>query len=156
MRRSMLSLSVALGVAVVATAWLAASTASGKSKSAPVLSTMDELKWAAAPDAEGIQEAVLWGDPGKGAYGAIDRFKAGLNLPLHTHSSESRGVVISGTLVLTLEGKEPKELGPGSYLLVPGNLRHVTACEEGEDCVVFVQQPGKSDFNPVEQAGSGK
>ena len=114
-----------------------------------------DIKW--TPDAEnqGVSMAVLWGEPDKGAYGAMEKWVGGTVMSLHTHSQDARGVVLSGTMVLTIEGAQPKELGSGSYIYVPANLRHTTACKKGTDCVFFIEQPGAADMHPVAQAAGG-
>ncbi len=116
----------------------------------------EELKWAEVPEVAGAKEAVVWGDPKKGAYGMLEKWPGGTDVPLHTHTHDNRGAVISGTLVITMEGESAKELGPGSYVLVPGGAKHTSACKAGADCVFYVHQPGIADIKMVESSGAKK
>lgn len=109
----------------------------------------------AAPDVKfvdtemkGIRIAVLWGDPKKGAYGALHTWAGGTDVGWHMHTNRVRVVVVSGTFLTGPEGQPPKELGPGSYIEDPGKIRHQSACKAGADCVIFIEQPGKFDFIP--------
>ena len=66
------------------------------------------------------------------------KFRAGTEVPFHTHSHEGRGVVMPGTLVISLEGQTPKELGPGSYFFVPAGLKYERMCKSGVTIVCFL------------------
>jgi quercetin dioxygenase-like cupin family protein len=99
----------------------------------------------------GIMIAPLWGDYQKGAFGALIKFPAGASAPLHTHTSDMRIVVVSGTFIHGPEGKTPVRLGPGSYLMqAGGSYRHTTACDKASDCVMFADGRGKFDIHMVE------
>ena len=110
-----------------------------------------DMKWADLPGTGGVQIVDLWGDHTKGAYGALIKFPAGANVPLHTHTNTFRIVVLSGTFVHTPEGKAEVRLGPGSYLLQPGgSYRHMTTCDKASECVIFGEANGKFDLIPVD------
>jgi quercetin dioxygenase-like cupin family protein len=123
-------------------------TAGGGSK-APVVWPAGDIQWTANPAMAGMSIAPLWGDPNKGAYGALKKVAGGTDFGWHTHSNDQKVVSVSGTIELTLEGGSPKELTAGSYVSLPGGTKHLTSCKAGADCVFFEQQPGKSDFVPV-------
>jgi quercetin dioxygenase-like cupin family protein len=118
-------------------------------KARPVLRAASELKWVDAPNAKGVQQAVVWGNAQKGAHGSFAKFAAGTEVPLHTHTAASRSVVISGTMLEGLEGQEPKELGSGSYFFIPGNVKHTTACKAGAECIIYTDWLGPFDLKPV-------
>ena len=113
------------------------------SKKAPpklVLWAADDLKWVDPKNSPpGVKMAVLWGDPEKGAHGALHKFPGGFEAPLHHHSSSYRGVVISGTLVVTPEGGTAKSLPSGSYFSAPAMNKHSTKCEGASGCLIFVE-----------------
>jgi hypothetical protein len=94
-----------------------------------------EIKWTDDSAIKGARTAVLWGDPAQEGYGKINRWPAGTEAPLHWHTFETRSVVMEGTLTVTLEGESARELGPGSYLYMPGKVKHVTTCKPGAECV---------------------
>jgi len=107
------------------------------------------MKWVDIPDAKGTQQAVTWGNPQKGAHGSFAKFAGGTELPMHTHTAGSRSVVIAGTMLEGLEGQQPKELGPGSYFYIPGELKHTTACKAGADCIIYTDWQGAFDMKPA-------
>ena len=115
-------------------------------KKATVLKSAADLKWTDVPDVSGAQQAVLWGNPQKGPSGFLVKFKAGTEVGLHSHTADMRSIVISGIIVITLEGQGPKELGPGSYAFEPGGSKHTTACKAGADCMFSVQATGVFDM----------
>lgn len=115
-----------------------------------VFRAASELKWVDAPDAKGVQQAVAWGNAEKGPHGSFAKFAAGTEAPLHTHTANGRSVVIAGTVVETVEGQKPKELGPGSYFSIPGGVKHVTACKAGADCIMYSEWAGPFDLKPAQ------
>jgi anti-sigma factor ChrR (cupin superfamily) len=135
-----------------------------KKKSAPktaarqlVVMPAGDLKWTDLDPqgAPGVKVADLWGDHGKGAFGAFFKLPAGFAVPLHTHTHAMKVVIVSGTYVQAPEGKPEFRLGPGSYFLQPGgNYRHTTSCDAASDCVFFVESNGKFDLKLVEDAKS--
>jgi mannose-6-phosphate isomerase-like protein (cupin superfamily) len=108
-----------------------------------------DVKWTDSPTMKGSAIAPLWGDPNKGAYGALKKVAAGTDLGWHTHTSEQRVISVSGTIDFTLEGQEMKSLTPGSYVFVPGGTKHKAVCQAGADCIWFEEQPGKTDWIPA-------
>jgi quercetin dioxygenase-like cupin family protein len=119
-------------------------------KAAYVITSMSELKWVDSP-VKGAKLAVLRGDPEKGAYAAIHRWPGGTDVGWHTHTSPIELVVVSGTMIITPDGKDPKELGSGDWAWDPGRFKHRSQCKAGADCVFFVTQRAKFDFLPVEE-----
>ncbi len=114
-----------------------------------VTTTPDQLKWVANPANADVSMAVLWGDPAKGAHGAFHKFKAGFDAGLHSHSSDMRLAVISGTLIAGGEGEPEKKLPAGSYEYQPHGVKHVTKCDPASECVIFVVSSGKFDLIPA-------
>jgi hypothetical protein len=142
---------------VVAAALLLGSTGNAaETKAAPaakggggkaVLIPAGEMKWTTPPNSPpGVQLAVLWGDPAKGAFGALHKLPAGFAQPLHHHSAGYRGVVVSGTFLQAPEGEAEKSLGPGSYFQYSGKKKHVTKCAAGAECVIFMDSGGAWDM----------
>ena len=96
-----------------------------------------------------MQIATVSGDPMKGAYSVFVKLPAGQPHPLHTHSSDVKVVVLSGTFTVTPEGGVEKKIGPGGYFFVPANMKHSSSCAPGAPCVMFQEGPGKFDVKPV-------
>jgi quercetin dioxygenase-like cupin family protein len=143
---------VALAVVLFAPEAPSVEAKAGASKAKPAFVTMtpDELKWVANPANADVQMAVVWGDPAKGAHGAFHKFKPGFNAGLHTHSSDMKIAVVSGTLIAGTEGGPEKKLPPGSYEFQPHGVKHVTKCDAASECVIFVVASGKFDLIPAE------
>jgi len=114
-----------------------------------VLRAASEMKWVDIPEAKGAQQAVVWGNPQKGAHSSFAKFAGGTELPMHTHTAGSRSVVIAGTMLEGLEGQQPKELAPGSYFYIPGELKHTTACKAGAECIIYTDWQGAFDMKPA-------
>ena len=121
-------------------------------KRAAVLKAAEDLKWTDVPNVKGVQQAVAWGDSQKGPHGAFDKFAAGTEVPLHSHTANLRSVIISGTMVIAMEGQRAKELGPGSFAFLPSGAKHTTACKAGADCLFYTQASGAFDVVPAEGA----
>ncbi|MDQ6891734.1 MAG: DUF4437 domain-containing protein [Acidobacteriota bacterium] len=120
---------------------------------APVFVPAADVKWTDldAKNAPGVKIADMWGNHATGAYGSFIKFPAGFSAPLHTHPSEVKIIIVSGTFIQTPEGKPEVRLGPGSYELQPGSTyKHTTTCDKASDCVFFVVSNGKFGLNVVE------
>jgi quercetin dioxygenase-like cupin family protein len=148
---------VALVLVLFAPAALAEEAKAGAGNAKPaakpamlVTMTPDELKWVPNPANADVMMAVVWGDPAKGPHGAFHKFKAGFDAGLHTHSSDMRIAVISGTMIAATEGGPERKLPPGSYEYQPHGVKHVTKCDAASDCIIFVVSSGKFDLKPVE------
>ncbi|HUJ26150.1 MAG TPA: cupin domain-containing protein [Myxococcales bacterium] len=104
----------------------------------PAEMKFQEMKAPGAPStAPGTQVAALWGNLQKGASGAEVKIPAGEKHPLHTHTANVRGVVISGTWIIGPDQASAKEYGPGSFFFTPGGWPHYSACKEGAECVLY-------------------
>jgi mannose-6-phosphate isomerase-like protein (cupin superfamily) len=99
----------------------------------------------------GQDTSALWGNRQVGPYGSFNRFAAGFEDRLHSHTRDLHAVVVSGTVVVQNSGAPAQELGPGSYAFVPGGTPHTHSCKTGEPCVLFVQQDGPGDSVSVER-----
>src|SRR5712692_9093379 len=150
MRSFVLRLSVVAGLSLLAAALVVAQAQkkAGPSSGA-VMKTPSDLKWVDVPDHKGAQQAVDSGATQKGANGSFAKFAAGTEIPLHTHTAGGRSVVISGTVLEGLEGQKPKELGPGSYFFVPGDMKHTTGCKAGAECIIYTGWLGAFDLRPA-------
>ena len=112
-----------------------------------VFAPSGDLKWQDVPDAKGAQLAAVEGNPGKGASHFFIKFAPGFSAPLHHHSANHHVTVISGTVVLTVDGKEHK-LPAGSYFAFSGKKPHATRCDTGAECVLSVDARSKWDVVP--------
>jgi mannose-6-phosphate isomerase-like protein (cupin superfamily) len=94
------------------------------------------LKW--KDMGNGVAAAPVSGDMDKGASRFFLKYPAGLVTPKHHHSADHYGTVVSGTVTLTVDGKEHK-LGPGAYFALTGKASHTAKVEGNEEAVFFIQ-----------------
>lgn len=113
-----------------------------------------ELKWIPLPGLEGAQQALVAGDPTKEAHRVFYKFPVGLKSPLHNHTFGDRGVIVSGTLGLAVDGAPTKKLPPGSLFSIAAGIPHVTTVEGDEPCVFYLEREGPFDVVVVEEAAA--
>lgn len=106
-----------------------------------------DIHWAAVPGMDGVQMATVEGNAEKGAHHTFMKFDSGFAAPLHHHTSDHFVTVVSGTLTLTVDGKEHK-LPAGSFFSFKNRGAHTTACGSESDCVLLVDGRGKWDVVP--------
>ena len=136
--------------ALAAGSLLAAQATGAQSAAAQGKATLvgaDELKWVAIPDTP-AKMATVKGDSAKGAHASFVKLPAGFSAPLHHHTADHHVAVVSGTLVLTPQGGTAKKLPAGAWFEFTGKKTHLTACEAGSDCVLFVVGRAAWDLIP--------
>lgn len=123
--------------------WAMEVSAQKKMNKEAVLWAADDLKWEPLEGATpGVMSVRLWGDNTKEAYGGLTKFPAGFTAPLHFHTYTTKIVVIKGAY--TYNGKK---YGPGSYVSVPGGVKHVSGGVADSETIFFIEQSGKFDLN---------
>jgi quercetin dioxygenase-like cupin family protein len=133
-----------------------AKDASSARISGKTLIAASEMKWVPMSGIAGAEQVPLWGDPAKGAHRALYRYPVGLKSPLHTHTFGDRGMIVSGTLSLAVEGAPPKLLAAGSFFALAAGTRHITAVEGEVPCVFYIEREGAFDVNLVDAAAPAK
>ena len=85
---------------------------------------------------------------GKGSHITYIKFNAGDITPLHTHTSDYVGIVVTGTTRHYIPGEKKtyKILPPGSHWSMSANIEHVSECLPGVECVMAVYQKKPFDF----------
>jgi len=93
--------------------------------------TPADVKWGQPPPSlsKGAEFAVVSGDPGKaGPFVIRLKFPAGYKVAPHWHPTDENVTVLSGTMALGMGEKfDPsamKELSPGSFAVLPAEMRH--------------------------------
>ena len=114
-----------------------------------------DLKWNDVPGMAGVHLATAEGDPTKGASHFFLKLDKGFAAPEHHHSPDHSGFVVSGTLILTVDGKESK-LPAGSYFAFSGKKVHATRCDAAADCVLAMDARGKWDVVPDAKPADAK
>jgi quercetin dioxygenase-like cupin family protein len=134
---------------LVALATVSAAPQSAAQSAAPTASVVaaGELKWVDVPDTP-AKMATVKGDA-KGPNSSFIKLPAGFSAPLHSHTADHQVAVVAGTLTMTLEGGTAKKLGPGSWFEFTGKKKHVTTCDAGADCVLFLVAKAAWDLVPA-------
>lgn len=118
----------------------------------PVFWPAGKIQWMPALADSTIMVAVLWGDRNKDApNGSLVKLRAGKKIPLHIHPNDLRSVVHSGTMIITLEGGAEQRFGPGSYVFMPGGVKHTTEFAPGSDVILFQVGAKKFGMKMVEE-----
>ena len=141
----------ALGVSVIVAMMAGDSVVAqtrGPGNSLVLLSPTD-MKWepTARPDTARLN---LWGDSSKGPFAFFLRYDSGWQLPLHFHTNDLQGLIVSGTFVIHVTGQPAKELPAGSYFSVPGKTQHTDACAPGPACIIYFSGEAPLDRINVE------
>jgi quercetin dioxygenase-like cupin family protein len=105
-----------------------------------------DIKWAAAAF-PGVSTAAVEGDMTKGASHFFLKYDAGLVTPLHHHSADHYVTVVSGTLALTVDGKETT-LGPGSFFALVNKTPHTARVVGDAPAVMLVDARAPWDVVP--------
>lgn len=81
------------------------------------------------------------------------KFNAGMATPLHTHTHDYVGIVITGVSMHWEPGKPEtkKQLSAGAHWFMPANVKHVSECLPGVECIMAIYQQKHMDFLPVGQ-----
>jgi len=137
-----LILSASLGVSLLAL---------GAPSGQPSISTpVTELKYGPTGVSDGVhgelRAAAAYGDLAHGPHGSFVKMPAGFVSPVHTHSEDYWGVVISGVAANGLPGSKDIPLPVGSYWFQKGGESHVTKCLSANECIFFISQNGKFDY----------
>lgn len=98
-----------------------------------------DLKW--KDMGNGVSAAPVSGDMDKGASRFFLKYPVGLVTPKHHHDTDHYVTVVSGTITLTVDGKNYK-LGPGSYFSLTNKASHIAKVEGKEAAVFFIQADG--------------
>lgn len=126
-------------------------TALGAEGGAPSVSTpVTQLAYGPTGVSDGVhgelKAAPAYGDLAHGAHGTFIKMPAGFVSPVHIHTGDYWGVVISGVAVNGVPGSKDIELPVGSYWFQRGGEHHVTKCISPNECVFFISQNGKFDY----------
>jgi mannose-6-phosphate isomerase-like protein (cupin superfamily) len=98
-----------------------------------------DLKW--NDMGNGVEAAPVSGSMEKGASRFFLKYPVGLVTPKHHHDADHYVTVVSGTVTLTVEGKDYR-LGPGAYFALTNKVSHTAKVEGNEDAVFFIQADG--------------
>lgn len=112
------------------------------------------LQWNACPDflPAGCAIAVLHGDPSQPNADVFFRLPAQSRIPLHSHTSAERMVLVAGALEVTYQGQASTRLAPGDYAYGPAGRPHAGQCVSDVPCVLFIAFESAVDAVPTAAA----
>jgi len=76
---------------------------------------------------------------------SVAELDANVELPMHSHPHEQAGIVVSGTLELTI-GEETRKLEPGQTFIVPGGVEHGGRTGDTPARVVDIFSPVRQEY----------
>jgi quercetin dioxygenase-like cupin family protein len=97
---------------------------------------------------KGVSMAAIWGDANKGAHATFTKFVPGFDAGMHTHTSDVWIVVVKGAYLYKDESGA-KRAEPGSFLRVPGGMKHWSGGDPKEGALFYEESSGKFDSIPV-------
>ena len=111
-----------------------------------------KLAWGPCPAflPKGCGIAVLHGDPAKANVDIFLKVPGKSTLPLHTHTSAERMILVSGEMHVTYEGQKKMILKAGGYAYGPAKLPHEAYCASKAPCVLFIAFEAPLDAVPIE------
>jgi mannose-6-phosphate isomerase-like protein (cupin superfamily) len=130
-------------IVVVSAALIAAASVLAIGAGQSVVVAKADLKWKDM-GTPGVAAAPVSGDMEKGASRFFLKYPVGFVTPSHHHTADHHVAVVSGTITLTVDGKDHK-LGPGSYFALTGKNPHIAKVEGNEEAVFFIQAQGPWD-----------
>ena len=74
------------------------------------------------------------------------RLEKGKTLTMHKHPQEQTGYLVSGHIILTIDG-QPHDLKPGDSWSIPGNVEHGAKILE-DSIAIEVFSPVREDYKP--------
>jgi mannose-6-phosphate isomerase-like protein (cupin superfamily) len=109
------------------------------------------LAWGPCPDflPAGCGITVLHGDPSKPNADIFLKLPGRSEIPLHTHTSAERMVLVSGELFVTYDGQAEARLTPGTYAYGPAGRPHAGRCASDAPCILMIAFEGPVDAIPA-------
>ena len=96
----------------------------------------------------GVSIAAIWGDADNGAHATFTKFVPGFDAGMHTHTNDVWIIVLKGAY-LYKDDVIDKRVGPGSFLRVPGGMKHWSGGDPKEGALFYEESSGKFDSIPV-------
>ncbi|GHD56919.1 cupin domain-containing protein [Jeongeupia chitinilytica] len=126
-------------VVLVSTALMAGSPLLAVGAGSAVVVPWTDLQWKDLGN--GIAAAPVSGRMEQERSRFFLKYPVGLVTPRHHHDADHYVTVLSGTITLSVEGKDYR-LGPGAYFALTNKVPHTARVEGNEDAVFFIQADG--------------
>ncbi|MCH7816390.1 MAG: cupin domain-containing protein [Proteobacteria bacterium] len=120
----------------------------------PLAINLDAVNWGPPGGGNGfpvgVRTARQGSDPVTGGITYYALFPADSHFDLHWHTHDEFVVVVKGSVTIVL-GQQSHSLSPGSYIVIPGKMKHSWDVPAGDDVVILVRRGGPADFHFVDQ-----
>ena len=113
-----------------------------------VFASPGHADFTASPNATGVSQVTLWGDPDKGAHATYSKFVPGYDAGMHTHTNDVWIVGVKGAYLYKDDAGE-KRVGPGDFLFVPGGHKHWSGGDKKEGALFYEESNDKFDLIPA-------
>jgi len=113
---------------------------------APLFAPVDKASFQVV--SPGLSKSVVWGDQGKGPYGAFTKFEPDFDAGVHAHTNDIWIVVIQGAYLYSDDAGE-KRVEPGDFLRIPGGRKHRSGGDKKWGALFYEESNGKFDLMPV-------
>ncbi len=154
--RAMLAFLAAAATCIAALAPAIAPAHAAEAAEPALAKTADdaELAWGACPGflPAGCAIAALHGDPAQPNADILLKLPGRSDIPLHTHTSAERMVLVGGELLATYEGQAETRLTPGTYAYGPAGRPHLGRCVSDAPCILVIAFEGPVDAIPAAAA----
>jgi quercetin dioxygenase-like cupin family protein len=148
MKKLLISSSFLFSIAIVAI------TAQDKTAPEHKVVSPNDLQWGDAPASlpPGAKMAVLDGDPTRpGSFTIRMKAPAGYKVPPHTHPTDERLTVISGSFKIGMGDKfdeaSMQEMGPGGFVAMPTGMKHFAM--SNAESIIQINSDGPFQINYV-------
>ncbi len=113
-----------------------------------------KITWNPCPEflPKGCGIAVLHGDPSKPNVDIFFKVPGKSTIPMHTHTSAERMVLVAGELHVTYEGEKKTIMKVGTYAYGPANKPHTAYCASTAACVLSIAFEQPLDAIPTDTA----
>lgn len=113
-----------------------------------------QATWIDSKDMPGLHEAVVSGDPDKGASVVYLKLDPGTKVPLHWHTGPEILYGESGDFeVDMLKSGEKAHIGAAAYLRMPGHMIHKAECMSKKQCRLYLESPQVLDWHMTDENG---
>lgn len=113
-----------------------------------------QAKWIDSKDIPGLHQAVVSGDPAKGASVVYLKMDPGTKVGWHWHTGPEIVYGDSGDIEVGMfKSNETSHVTGGSYARMPGHMIHKAECVSKEPCAAYIESPQIFDYHPVDENG---
>ena len=112
----------------------------------PILKKHSQIDWKASGSLPpGAEYHLIYEDKNTHAIETLARFPSGYALPPHSHTSDETLLIITGKLLVEING-QTTALEAGSYAVIPSGTVHALKASGWKGCEMLVSMSGPFDI----------